>query len=698
MRFYDSAGFTGTTSFTYSDPHGAVSNVATITLAVGVPMLSVADVTVGEADGTATVTISVDIAPSSDVTVDYATSDGTATGTDDYTATAGTATIPAGALATTVSIPIIGDSIQEPDETFTVTLSNPTGGAVVSATAGSATVTIIDDGPLAPRPVFDPSVHVELVNSADGFAVNWTSVDEEDGHVEWALSAADLVSSPNVATDGRGGLASRLNERTHRVAVSGVAGGSTIHFNIVSGGLTDPKGPYQVTIPSVALTSLPNLLTGVVRYPNSTLGLQCIVSMRVTNIDPLGTGVDHHSMWVTGITTGGGYTLDITNMRGNPANAFFNNNVDQPFSYLPSAATSEITVKAQCDPDNVGQTVKTTLDAGFTGYQNFDVQLAPLSPTFSIADVSVGEGTGAATLTISLQPAATASTAVSWATSDGTATAPVDYTASSGTVLFAAEVTSKAVNVPVTDDAVDEPDETFSVTLSNPTGANIGVDTAAVTIVDDDGPPAPQPLFDPSVHVELLNSADGIAVNWTSAGEEDGRVEWALSAAGLVSSPNVATDDRGSFAARLNKRTHRVKITGVAGGSTIHYNIVSGGVRDPDGPYQVTIPSVALTSPPNLLTGIVRYPDSSLGLECIVSMRVTNKEPFGPGSADAHSLWVTGITNGGGYTLDITNIRGNPANAFFNTTSTSRSRTCLAPPRPRLPSRPSTTPTTSVRP
>ena len=244
----------------------------------------------------------------------------------------------------------------------------------------------------------------------------------------------------------------------------------------------------------------------------------------------------------------GEYVLDITNIRGNPANAFFNNNADRAFSYLPSAATSEITVIARCDADNVGQTVKTTLDAAFTdaGYKNFDVQLGPLSPSFSIADASVGESTGAATLTISLQPAASASTAVSWATADGTATAPADYTASSGTVLFAAGVTSKAVTVPVTDDAVDDPDETFSVTLSGPIGAaviSIISGSATVTIVDDQPPVAADDSYSVPEDQTLSVAALGVLANDTA------RPGLALTAAKVTdpSSGTLTLSPDGSF-------------------------------------------------------------------------------------------------------------------------------------------------------
>ena len=52
-----------------------------------------------------------------------------------------------------------------------------------------------------------------------------------------------------------------------------------------------------------------------------------------------------------------------------------------------------------------------------------------------------------------------------------TATAGADYTATSGTLTFAAGETAKTVKVPVLDDAVDEGKEVMRLLLSNPQGA-----------------------------------------------------------------------------------------------------------------------------------------------------------------------------------------------------------------------------------
>ena len=59
---------------------------------------------------------------------------------------------------------------------------------------------------------------------------------------------------------------------------------------------------------------------------------------------------------------------------------------------------------------------------------------------------------------------------VDYATADGTAIAGSDYTATSGTLTFTPGQTSKPVPVTITDDALAEDDETFTLNLSNATG------------------------------------------------------------------------------------------------------------------------------------------------------------------------------------------------------------------------------------
>ena len=84
-----------------------------------------------------------------------------------------------------------------------------------------------------------------------------------------------------------------------------------------------------------------------------------------------------------------------------------------------------------------------------------------------------------------------------YATSNRPAKSVSDFTAASGSLTFRASETSKTVRVPTTEDSLNEKDETFTLTLSNPTSAKLDDAVATVTINDDDdeaSPPAPQSL------------------------------------------------------------------------------------------------------------------------------------------------------------------------------------------------------------
>ena len=74
-----------------------------------------------------------------------------------------------------------------------------------------------------------------------------------------------------------------------------------------------------------------------------------------------------------------------------------------------------------------------------------------------------------------------------YATEDGTATAGADYEPVSGTLTFTAERAEQVVAVPLVDDAVDEPEETLTVVLTNVANAMIGT-AAAVGVIEDDDP------------------------------------------------------------------------------------------------------------------------------------------------------------------------------------------------------------------
>ncbi|WBL41506.1 MBG domain-containing protein [Algoriphagus halophytocola] len=153
----------------------------------------------------------------------------------------------------------------------------------------------------------------------------------------------------------------------------------------------------------------------------------------------------------------------------------------------------------------------------------------------SIDDPTVSEGNSGSsnlTFTVSLsQPAPVGGATVDFATSDGTATAGSDYIASSGTLSFAVGESNKTVDISITGDEVLEPDETLTLTLSNPTGTNVSItdasgigtilndDAAAVTIADvsvieSDGNAIISAVLDHAVQGGFtvdVSSADGTA-------------------------------------------------------------------------------------------------------------------------------------------------------------------------------------------
>ena len=130
----------------------------------------------------------------------------------------------------------------------------------------------------------------------------------------------------------------------------------------------------------------------------------------------------------------------------------------------------------------------TIADGSATGTLTNDDAAITL-PALSVGDVSIREGdSGTAELmfVVTLDKAATGPVTVNYATANGTATAGSDYAALTGTLTLAAGETSQMVHVVVNGDTAVEPNETFSFSLSNATGATIADATAVAQITDDD--------------------------------------------------------------------------------------------------------------------------------------------------------------------------------------------------------------------
>lgn len=128
------------------DPAGNRTNYTISGAAAGTTYVSIGSATVTEG-GTLAFPVTLSQTQATAVTVSYATSNGTATAGSDYTAASSTVTIPAGQTSAMISVVTIDDTAVESTETMTVTISSPTGGAVLGTASGTGTINDNDTPP-----------------------------------------------------------------------------------------------------------------------------------------------------------------------------------------------------------------------------------------------------------------------------------------------------------------------------------------------------------------------------------------------------------------------------------------------------------------------------------------------------------------------------------------------------------------------
>ncbi len=321
---------------------------------------------------------------------------------------------------------------------------------------------------------FDAAKDVQL--NSDGVFVTWTSAQEEDGKVEWALSSSELsaqIGSFATAADWRTAkpvsenpipFGQYANKRTHQVRILGVTGGSEIHYRIVSGGVKFPQSP--ITLPTFTFTSPDNFMNGTVTYADGSPGAECFVSFSVSfaeSIDfgsPIGVVTfQRTSVPVNTISSPiGNYTIGITNIR--KSNSI---NAQSDYSTAADSPGATANIVARCDNDRV--VTITPLMSGIvsatTGQApGVDLQVSDPPPVLLKLKV-VLEQASTTTTTIETK---TASQAVSGA-DFGTAGVFKPVTT---TLVFPPGTTSTTTTIPILDDALDEVNETFKVELINP--------------------------------------------------------------------------------------------------------------------------------------------------------------------------------------------------------------------------------------
>jgi Calx-beta domain len=162
--------------------------------------------------------------------------------------------------------------------------------------------------------------------------------------------------------------------------------------------------------------------------------------------------------WINFAPAGGGVTIDAT------TGTFVGRAWGENIGWITFSSSGPVSYRVQ------------------TSWPHGVVQLG--SPAYAVA-----EGAGSAIISVTRTGGSHGTAQAGFATSDGTASAGLDYTAVSGTLAFAdGDSATKTFNVPILDDAFPEGDETVNLSLSGVSGALPGSPGAAVlTILDHPG-------------------------------------------------------------------------------------------------------------------------------------------------------------------------------------------------------------------
>jgi hypothetical protein len=218
---------------------------------------------------------------------------------------------------------------------------------------------------------------------------------------------------------------------------------------------------------------------------------------------------------------------------------------------------------------------------------------------------SVAENGGTLSISVSRINGSAGAATVHFATTAGTAVSPGDFTATSGTLSWAAgEAGNKSFPITLNDDTVWEGDQAFTVALDTATGATLGTPSSApVTIVENEPPPGvlrfvtPSPIWENAVaglgyvFVERVNGTAGtVSVGYASApgtastpqdySSAPGTLTWANGESGQKSIPIGVIDDA-IFEPAFETLT--LTLSSPTGGATISgTNPVTVSIQDND--------------------------------------------------------------------------------------------------------------------
>ncbi len=459
---------------TISDSQG----LGTITDDDAAPSLSISDVTVTEGK-TATFTVNLSAPSGQTVTVKYATAASTVTASTDYTTTSGTLTFAAGATSQTLSVVIKADTLDELDETFFVNLSSPTNATI---TDSQAIGTIIDDDAAPALSIKD--VTVTEGNSGTKTATFTASLSTASGKaVTVDYATADntaLAGTDYITTSGTLTIAAGTTSKTFTVSIKGDT-------------LDEASETFFVNLSNaINATISDSQALGTIKDNDAAPTLK-INNVTVTEGD---AGSSTATFTVT-LSEASGQPVTVNYATANSTAVSGNDYTAQSgtLTFAPGEKTKSINIAVTGDTlDEVNESYNVNLSSATNATISDSKGIGTITdndaaPTLSINDVSIVEGdsgTSTATFTVTLSAASGQTVTVKYATANNSAIAPGDYTTTSGTLTFAAGVTSKTLTVSIKGDVLSELDEQFFVNLSSPTNASLTDSQAIALVLDDD--------------------------------------------------------------------------------------------------------------------------------------------------------------------------------------------------------------------
>jgi titin len=464
---------------------GAPSQPATTSATINSCSLSIADTSVTEGNsGTvpANFQVTLDHASTQAISVQWATADGTAVAPADYASASGTLTFNANETSKTITVNVAGDTLAEGNETFKVNLSNASAGSISRA---QATGTIIDDDTAGT--VQFSATSYSVAENAGSATITVTRSDGSASGVTVNYATANgtaTAGSDYTATSGTLSFGAGETSKTFNVPITNdtlAEGNETVQLS-----LSTPGGGATLGSPATAtLTIIDDDTAGTLQFSAATYSIAenaGSATITVTRSGGSASGVTVNYATANGTATAGSdYTATSGTLNfgaGETSKTF-----SVPITNDTFAEGNE-TVQLSLSTPGGGATLGSPATATLTIID--DDTAGTLQ--FSAASYSVVENAGNATITVTRTGGAASGISVHYATTDGTATAPSDYTATSGTLNFGAGETSKTFNVPITNDNIAESTESLNLSLDTPTGgATLGTPaTATLTIIDDD--------------------------------------------------------------------------------------------------------------------------------------------------------------------------------------------------------------------